>query len=177
MKRKILIIFALIVTVSVIFCGMTVSAEEAGEEAPAIGGGSWFAENWKSVAEAVLGSGGVAFAVALLAFIGRIIDLRKTLRKTDVNNSDIKGAVNDMIDELGEMRKAVEAMKEDTTRSISVLSDKEAGVAERNEAVCKVIAALINASNLPDATKEYLVGDMNKVLGYTREADINECES
>ena len=178
MKKKLLITLALVLVVGAIFCAFAVSAEEAVTEPtteessdvatdePAVGGGNWFLENWKSLAEALLGTGGVAFLVGLLAFINKIVQLRSTLKTTNVNNTDIKTAVNGMIDEISALGEAVKTMKDDNTHAIAVLTDKEADVAAKNEAVCKVIAALISASALPDETKNYLLGDMNSALGY-----------
>lgn len=187
MKKKLLAVIALVLMASVIFCGFTVAAEETAtpEESsavespadePAIDGGNWFLENWKSLAEALLGTGGVAFLVGLLAFVNKIVQLRATLKTTNVNNADIKNAVNGMIDEISALGEAVKTMKDDNTHAIAVLSDKEADVAAKNEAVCKVIAALISASALPDETKNYLLGDMNSVLKY-KDGESNDEES
>ena len=157
--------------------GDTLSPKEAETaDEPAIDGGNWFLENWKSLAEALLGTGGVAFVVGLLAFVNKIVQLRATLKTTNVNNADIKNAVNGMIDEISALGEAVKTMKDDNTHAIAVLSDKEADVAAKNEAVCKVIAALISASALPDETKNYLLGDMNSVLNY-KDGESNDEES
>lgn len=178
MKKKLLITLALVLVIGAIFCAFAVTAEEAVTEPtteeisdvvtdePVVEGGNWFLENWKSLAEALLGTGGVAFLVGLLAFINKIVQLRSTLKTTNVNNTDIKTAVNGMIDEISALGEAVKTMKDDNTHAIAVLTDKEADVAAKNEAVCKVIAALISASALPDETKNYLLGDMNSALGY-----------
>lgn len=174
MKKKIIVILALILMISVIFCAFAVSAEEipsdegqeTTEETPAIEGGNWFLENWKPLAEALLGTGGVTFGVAFLAFITKIVELKKKLKETDINNIDIKNKTNELIDEMNNMSAAINTIRTDTTSALAVLCDKNTSVDAKNEAICKTLIALIQASNLPDQQKNYIFGEMNKAVGY-----------
>lgn len=167
MKRKIFAIFALVLVVSVIFCGFIVAAEETtASDEVAIGGGDWFSENWKSIAEAALGVGGVAFVTGLVGFINKLAQLRRTLKTTNTDNASIKAAVNGLIDEADAMKNAIDIIRNDNTAAINVLADKTADSAAKTDALCKVVAALVSASALPDATKNYILGDLNAALGY-----------
>lgn len=180
MKKKLLITLALVLVIGAIFCAFAVTAEEAVVETeptteessdaaadePALGGGNWINEHWDVISN-ILTSGLSWLAAIVVAVIGRKVSFMKTpLQKVSINNENIKGAVNGMIDEIAALDERVKEMRDTIKAVLDALVEKEANVATKNDAVCKTISALISASSLPDEVKNHLLGDMNSALGY-----------
>lgn len=178
MKKKLLITLALVLVIGAIFCAFAVAAEEAVTEPtteessdvaadePVLAVGSWINEHWDVISN-VLTSGLSWIAAVVVAVIGRKVSFMKTpLQKVSINNENIKGAVNDMIDEIAALDERVKEMRDTIKAVLDALVEKEANVATKNDAVCKTISALISASSLPDEVKNHLLGDMNSALGY-----------
>lgn len=185
MKKKLLITLALVLVIGAIFCGFAVTAEEVVAETeptteessaieteetfadePALGGGNWINEHWDVISN-ILTSGLSWIAALVVAVIGRkVSSMRTPLQNVNVNNENIKGAVNGMIDELAALDERIKEMRDTVKTALDVLVDKEANVATKNDAVCKTISSLITASALPDEVKNHLLGDMNAALGY-----------
>lgn len=180
MKKKLLITLALVLVIGAIFCAFAVTAEETvtGTEPtteegadvvtdePALDGGNWINEHWDVISN-ILTSGLSWLAAIVVAVIGRKVSFMKTpLQKVSINNENIKGAVNGMIDEIAALDERVKEMRDTIKAVLDVLVEKEANVATKNDAVCKTISALISASSLPDEVKNHLLGDMNSALGY-----------
>ena len=178
MKKKLLITLALVLVIGAIFCAFAVSAEEAVTEPtteessdiaadePALPGGNWINEHWDVILN-ILTNGLSWLAAFVVAAIGRKVSSMKTpLQKVSINNENIKGAVNDMIDEIAALDERVKEMRDAIKAVLDALVEKEANVATKNDAVCKTISALILASPLPDEVKNHLLGDMNSALGY-----------
>lgn len=178
MKKKLLITLALVLVIGAIFCAFAVSAEEAvveptteessdiAADEPVLAVGSWINEHWDVILN-VLTNGLSWLAAIVVAVIGRKVSFMKTpLQKVSINNENIKGAVNDMIDEIAALDERVKEMRDTIKAVLDALVEKEANVATKNDAVCKTISALISASSLPDEVKNHLLGDMNSALGY-----------
>ena len=178
MKKKLLITLALVLVIGAIFCAFAVTAEEAVTEPtteessdvatdePALPGGNWITEHW-DVIVSILTSGLSWLATFVVAAIGQKVSSMKTpLQKVSINNENIKGAVNGMIDEIAALDERVKEMRDTIKAVLDALVEKEANVATKNDAVCKTISALILASPLPDEVKNHLLGDMNSALGY-----------
>lgn len=178
MKKKLLITLALVLVIGAIFCAFAVTAEEAVTEPtteessdvaadePVLDGGSWINEHWDVISN-ILTSGLSWLAAIVVAVIGRKVSFMKTpLQKVSINNENIKGAVNGMIDEIAALDERVKEMRDTIKAVLDALVEKEANVATKNDAVCKTISALISASSLPDEVKNHLLGDMNSALGY-----------
>lgn len=180
MKKKLLITLALVLVIGAIFCAFVVTAEGAVVETeptteessgvaadePVLGGGNWINEHWDVILNVV--TNGLSWLGAIVvAVIGRKVSFMKTpLQKVSINNENIKGAVNDMIDEIAALDERVKEMRNTIKAVLDALVEKEANVAMKNDAVCKTISALISASSLPDEVKNHLLGDMNSALGY-----------
>lgn len=180
MKKKLLITLALVLVIGAIFCAFAVTAEEAVVETeptteessdlaadePVVDGGNWINEHWDVISN-ILTSGLSWLAAIVVAVIGRKVSFMKTpLQKVSINNENIKGAVNGMIDEIAALDERVKEMRDTIKAVLDALVEKEANVATKNDAVCKTISALISASSLPDEVKNHLLGDMNSALGY-----------
>lgn len=178
MKKKLLAVIALVLMAGVIFCAFAVTAEETVTEPtteessdiaadePVLAVGSWINEHWDVILN-ILTNGLSWIAAGVVAVIGRKVSFMKTpLQKVSINNENIKGAVNDMIDEIAALDERVKEMRDTIKAVLDALVEKEANVATKNDAVCKTISALILASPLPDEVKNHLLGDMNSALGY-----------
>ena len=196
MKKKILIILALVLVISVLCCTVAVAeelatnsdeivtdetVEETPDETPAadetvepsitdkIQEAGSEALSWAYVA--VGGASGVA---SLVVTVAMLIAKRKTneqIRKLDDQNVDIttlKVGFNEMAETLTKQESAIKEIGEILSKNLAVLLDKSKSSDEKNAALCKTLATLINYSNLPDASKENVLGEMNAALGYTK---------
>lgn len=193
MKKKILIILALILVISVLCCTVAVAEElstdepvtdgtveepvaddtpeeteepsitdkiqEAGDEAL-----SWFT----AVAYALAGTGGVGLVSAVIALAVKGARLFKEIRTANVNNEELKSAYNVLVDEFGNLKLSIETMKNDMSTNLATLLDKSKSAEEKNAALCRTLSTLINYSNLPDESKNNVLGEMNAALGYTK---------
>lgn len=191
MKKKILIILALVLVISVLCCTVAVAEElstdepvtdgtveeipeeteeteeptitdkiqEAGDEAL-----SWFT----AVAYALAGTGGVGLVSAVIALAVKGAQLFKAIKTANVNNEQLKTAYNALVDEFGNLKLSIETMKNDTSTNLATLLDKSKSAEEKNTALCRTLSTLINYSNLPDESKNNVLGEMNAALGYTK---------
>lgn len=191
MKKKILIILALVLVISVLCCTVAVAEElstdepvtdgtveeipeeteeteeptitdkiqEAGDEAL-----SWFT----AVAYALAGTGGVGLVSAVIALAVKGAQLFKAIKTANVNNEQLKTAYNALVDEFGNLKQSIETMKNDTSTNLATLLDKSKSAEEKNAALCRTLSTLINYSNLPDESKNNVLGEMNAALGYTK---------
>lgn len=191
MKKKILIILALVLAISVLCCTVAVAEElstdepvtdetveetpeeteeteeptitdkiqEAGDEAL-----SWFT----AVAYALAGTGGVGLVSAVIALAVKGAQLFKEIRTANVNNEELKSAYNVLVDEFGNLKLSIETMKNDMSTNLATLLDKSKSAEEKNAALCRTLSTLINYSNLPDESKNNVLGEMNAALGYTK---------
>ncbi len=193
MKKKILIILALVLAISVLCCTVVVAEElatnpdepvtdetvdetpaednetvepsitdkiqEAGSEAL-----SWFT----AVAYALAGAGGVSFVSAVIALAVKGAQLFKAIKTANVNNEQLKTAYNALVDEVGNLKLSIETMKNDTSTNLATLLDKSKSAEEKNAALFRTLSTLINYSNLPDESKNNVLGEMNAALGYTK---------
>ena len=196
MKKKILIILALVLVISVLCCTVAVAeelatnsdeivtdetVEETPDETPAadetvepsitdkIQEAGSEALSWAYVA--VGGASGVA---SLVVTVAMLIAKRKTneqIRKLDDQNVDIttlKVGFNEMAETLTKQESSIKEIGEILSKNLAVLLDKSKSSDDKNAALCKTLATLINYSNLPDASKENVLGEMNAALGYTK---------
>lgn len=204
MKHKILIIIALVVAISVLCCTVAVAEElatdepvidetveetpdetpaeddetvepsitdkiqEAGNEAL-----SWFT----GVAYALAGTGGVGLVSAVIALAVKGVKLYKALKNTSVDSAQLKSAFNSLADEFNEIKKSIEQIQGDTSTNLAVLLDQTKSADEKNAALCRTLATLINYSNLPDESKNNVLGEMNAALGYTKSEVTNNDEN
>lgn len=198
MKKKILIIITLVIAISVFCCTIAVADElstdepvidETIEETPveetpsdttdsvldkiqqtgdeAL---SWFT----AVAYALAGTGGMGLMSAAIALAVKGTRFYKELRRTNVNNEQLKNAYNGLVDEFSNLKQSIEILKNDTSTNLAVLLDKLKSSDEKNAALCKTLVTLINYSNLPDESKNNVLGEMNAALGYKSEVSANE---
>lgn len=197
MKKKIFIILALVVVISVICCTVAVAEElptepsgtftdetvdetpdktgepsvtdkiqEAGDEAL-----SWFT----AVAYALAGTGGVGLISAVIALAVKGVKLFKAIQSANLNNEQLKNAYNALVDEFGSLKQSVDILNNDTSTNLAVLLDKSKTADDKNAALCRTLATLINYSNLPDESKNNVLGEMNAALGYAKsEVSTNE---
>lgn len=193
MKKKILVIVALIIAISVLCCTVAVaeelpteqtgesvtvpeeSVEETPEETPSqditdkIAAAGDKALEWANVAVGGV-SGLVGIIVTfLLGLVGA--KMKQNLLKTKEQNADIsalKTSFNDMVDEMNVLKEILDAIKSENGGALSAIIAKLKTTDGKNDALCKTLATLINYSNLPDASKENILGEMNAALGYTK---------
>lgn len=204
MKNKILIILALIIAISVLCCTVA-GAEEISTDEPVIDETveetpgeppveddetvepsitdkiqetgnealSWFT----GIAYALAGTGGVGLFSAVIALAVKGVKLHKALKNTSVDSAQLKSAFNSLADEFNEIKKSIEQIQGDTSTNLAVLLDKTKSVDEKNAALCRTLATLINYSNLPDESKNNVLGEMNAALGYTKSEVTNNDEN
>lgn len=188
MKKKILIILALVLVISVLCCTVAVAeelstdepVEEPGEdntpeetEEPSITdkiqeAGSEALSWFTAVAYALAGTGGVGLVSAVIALAVKGAQLFKAIRTANVNNEELKSAYNVLVDEFSNLKLSIETMKNDTSTNLATLLDKSKSADEKNAALCRTLSTLINYSNLPDESKNNVLGEMNAALGYTK---------
>lgn len=193
MKKKILIILALVLVISVLCCTVAVAEElstdepvtdepveepvedntpeeteepsitdkiqEAGDEAL-----SWFT----GVASTVSGFFDVSLICAIIAVGAKAIQLIKALKNTSFDYQELKAAYNALIDEYEEFKQTFEKYKEDNSACTTQILTELKSVREQNAALCRTLSTLINYSNLPDESKNNVLGEMNAALGYTK---------
>lgn len=193
MKKKILVIVALIIAISVLCCTVAVaeelpteqtgesvtvpeeSVEETPEETPSqditdkIAAAGDKALEWANVA--VGGVNGLVGIIVtfLLGLVGA--KMKQNLLKTKEQNDDIsalKTSFNDMVDEMNVLKEILDAIKSESGGALSAIIAKLKTTDGKNDALCKTLATLINYSNLPDASKNNVLGEMNAALGYTK---------
>lgn len=147
---------------------ITDKIQEAGNEAL-----SWFT----GIAYALAGTGGVGLVSAVIALAVKGVKLYKALKNTSVDSAQLKSAFNSLADEFNEIKKSIEQIQGDTSTNLAVLLDKTKSADEKNAALCRTLATLINYSNLPDESKNNVLGEMNAALGYTKSEVTNNDEN
>lgn len=192
MKKKILIILALVLVISVLCCTVAV-AEEISTEQPEndetviVPEDTPEEENGESsIADKIQDAGSEALSWAYVAvggmsgFVGLIVSvllgsvgtkLKQSILKAKEQNTDIsalKSSFNDMVDEMNILKEILDSIKSENGDALSSIITKLKTADGKNDALCKTLATLINYSNLPDASKENLLGEMNSALGYTK---------
>lgn len=192
MKKKILIILALILVISVLCCTVAV-AEEISTEQPEndetviVPEDTPEEENGEStITDKIQDAGSEALSWAYVAvggmsgFVGLIVSvllgsvgtkLKQSILKAKEQNTDIsalKSSFNDMVDEMNILKEILDSIKSENGDALSSIITKLKTADGKNDALCKTLATLINYSNLPDASKENLLGEMNSALGYTK---------
>ena len=197
MKKKILIILALVLAISVLCCTVAVAeelatnpdepvtdetVEETPDETPAEDNEtvepsitdkiqeagsealSWFT----GITGAVSGVFDISLICAIITVGAKAIQLNKSLKNTSLDNQELKVAYNALIDEYEEFKQAFSKYKEDNSAYITQILAELKSVREQNAALCRTLATLINYSNLPDESKNNVLGEMNAALGYTK---------
>lgn len=192
MKKKILIILALVLVISVLCCTVAV-AEEISTEQPEndetviVPEDTPEEENGESsITDKIQDAGSEALSWAYVAvggmsgFVGLIVSvllgsvgtkLKQSILKAKEQNTDIlvlKSSFNDMVDEMNILKEILDSIKSENGDALSSIITKLKTADGKNDALFKTLATLINYSNLPDASKENLLGEMNSALGYTK---------
>lgn len=192
MKKKILIILMLVLAISVLCCTVAV-AEEISTEQPEndetviVPEDTPEEENGESsITDKIQDAGSEALSWAYVAvggmsgFVGLIVSvllgsvgtkLKQSILKAKEQNTDIsalKSSFNDMVDEMNILKEILDSIKSENGDALSSIITKLKTADGKNDALCKTLATLINYSNLPDASKENLLGEMNSALGYTK---------
>ena len=192
MKKKILIILALVLVISVLCCTVAV-AEEISTEQPEndetviVPEDTPEEENGESsITDKIQDAGSKALSWAYVAvggmsgFVGLIVSvllgsvgtkLKQSILKAKEQNTDIsalKSSFNDMVDEMNILKEILDSIKSENGDALSSIITKLKTADGKNDALFKTLATLINYSNLPDASKENLLGEMNSALGYTK---------
>lgn len=139
--------------------GETVSIDETTE--PAEEDGNWFSENWKTIVEIFTSGTALAVVLAIIKFIGKVGRLRKDLGVTTTDNRALKGAFNDMADELETQAKRCEELQAQNT----MLLNKMEVIENKCSAVLTIFERLISSSDLPTETKVAYQGVINKADG------------
>lgn len=199
MKKKILIILTLIIAISVLCCTVAVaeelpteqtgesvtvpeeSVEETPEETPSqditdkiAEAGDKALEWFTGITSAVSGVIDISLICAIIAVGIKALKLIKALKSTSFSYEELKVAYNSLIDEFDALKQNFEKYKEQTSVYLAEILTELKATETRNTALCKTLATLINYSNLPDASKENVLGEMNAALGYKSEVSANE---
>lgn len=127
-------------------------------EEPTADGGNWLAENWKVLIEIFTGSAGVALVGTIIKVIGKISTLKKELGNTKTDNTAIKSAFNDMIDEIEDLKTKLKDVHTQCFEMWNSVADS----GKKSSAVLNILERLISSSDLPVETKVALQGVINK---------------
>ncbi len=123
--------------------------------------GNWFTDNWKTIVEIFTSGTALAVVLAIIKFIGKVGRLRKDLGVTNTDNIALKGAFNDMADELETQAKRSEELQAQNT----MLLNKMEVIENKCSAVLTIFERLISSSDLPTETKVAYQGVINKADG------------
>lgn len=127
-------------------------------EEPTADDGNWLAENWKILIEIFTGSAGLALVGTIIKVIGKISTLRKDLGNTKTDNTAIKNAFNDMVDEIEDLKTKLKDVHTQCFEMWNSVADS----GKKSSAVLTILERLISSSDLPAETKVALQGVINK---------------
>lgn len=139
-------------------------------EEPPADGGNWLAENWKTVVEILTSGTALAVVLAIIKFIGKVAKLRKDLGDTNTDNTAIKSAFNDMVDEIEDLKTKLKDVHTQCFEMWNSVADS----GKKSSAVLNILERLISSSDLPAETKVALQGVINKADEKEKNADDEE---
>ena len=121
----------------------------------------------------LLGGGGVTLAGLIVGLFTKLVRFGKTLASNNVDNGAIKECINGIADDCEGLKKAISEVKDDNTSLLNTLLNNLNTAEGRTTALCQTVAMLVSCSNLPDETKNLLLGTINTALG-NKDGDTND---
>lgn len=125
------------------------------------------------IISALLGSGGVTLAGLIVGLFSKLGRFGKTLSSNNIDNGAIKTGINGIADDCELLKQAIAEVKNDNTALLNTLLNNLNTAEGRTKALCQTVAMLVSCSNLPDETKNMLLGTINTALG-NKDGDIND---
>lgn len=125
------------------------------------------------IISALLGSGGVTLAGLIVGLFTKLVKFGKTLASNNADNGAIKECINGIADDCEGLKKAISEVKDDNTSLLNILLNNLNTAEGRTTALCQTVAMLVSCSNLPDETKNLLLGTINTALG-NKDGDTND---
>lgn len=125
------------------------------------------------IISALLGSGGVTLAGLIVGLFSKLGRFGKTLSSNNIDNGAIKTGINGIADDCELLKQAIAEVKNDNTALLNTLLNNLNIAEGRTKALCQTVAMLVSCSNLPDETKNMLLGTINTALG-NKDGDIND---
>ena len=121
----------------------------------------------------LLGGGGVTLAGLIVGLFTKLVRFGKTLASNNADNGAIKECINGIADDCEGLKKAISEVKDDNTSLLNTLLNNLNTAEGRTTALCQTVAMLVSCSNLPDETKNLLLGTINTALG-NKDGDTND---
>ena len=121
----------------------------------------------------LLGGGGVTLAGLIVGLFTKLVKFGKTLASNNADNGAIKECINGIADDCEGLKKAISEVKDDNTSLLNTLLNNLNTAEGRTTALCQTVAMLVSCSNLPDETKNLLLGTINTALG-NKDGDTND---
>lgn len=125
------------------------------------------------IISALLGSGGVTLAGLIVGLFSKLGRFGKTLSSNNIDNGAIKTGINGIADDCELLKQAIAEVKNDNTALLNTLLNNLNTAEGRTKALCQTVAMLVSCSNLPDETKNLLLGTINTALG-NKDGDTND---
>lgn len=121
----------------------------------------------------LLGGGGITLAGLIVGLFTKLVKFGKTLASNNADNGAIKECINGIADDCEGLKKAISEVKDDNTSLLNILLNNLNTAEGRTTALCQTVAMLVSCSNLPDETKNLLLGTINTALG-NKDGDTND---
>ena len=121
----------------------------------------------------LLGGGGITLAGLIVGLFTKLVRFGKTLASNNADNGAIKECINGIADDCEGLKKAISEVKDDNTSLLNALLNNLNTAEGRTTALCQTVAMLVSCSNLPDETKNLLLGTINTALG-NKDGDTND---
>lgn len=121
----------------------------------------------------LLGGGGITLAGLIVGLFTKLVKFGKTLASNNADNGAIKECINGIADDCEGLKKAISEVKDDNTSLLNTLLNNLNTAEGRTTALCQTVAMLVSCSNLPDETKNLLLGTINTALG-NKDGDTND---
>lgn len=121
----------------------------------------------------LLGGGGLGLAGIMFGLFRKIGNFGKKLTSTNVDNGAIKECINGIADDCELLKNKIAQILNDNTALLNTLLNNLNTAEGRTTALCQTVAMLVSCSNLPDETKNLILGTINTALG-NKDGDVNE---
>lgn len=125
------------------------------------------------ILSALLGGGGLGLAGIMFGLFRKIGNFGKKLTSTNVDNGAIKECINGIADDCELLKNKIAQILNDNTALLNTLLNNLNTAEGRTTALCQTVAMLVSCSNLPDETKNLILGTINTALG-NKDGDVNE---
>lgn len=123
------------------------------------------------ILSALLGGGGIGLASIMFGLFRKIGNFGKKLSSANMDNGAIKNCINGIADDCELLKNKIEQILNDNTALLNTLLNNLNTAEGRTTALCQTVAMLVSCSNLPDETKNLLLGTINTALGNKEDKD------